>query len=353
MDRYDRLRTLCETPGIPGNESAVRRYFEAQAGQGGSFLHDNLGQTLWTHRGSSDRPNILFLAHMDEIGFIVAEITDGGMLKVQNTGGWDPLTLMSSAVEVHTASGQVHFGVFGSIPVHFLNRKAGAEIEIADLFVDVGAASAEEVTADFGIALGDPVVPKNFTYEVPGKRRLFAKAFDDRAGVGAVLELTRHLADHDHPNTVFCGGSVQEEVGLRGAQVITSLVEPDVAIIVEGPPADDTLGIKPQGAVGKGVQIRAYDPTIMVRRELLDWTIGLAQEHEVPFQVTVRRRGGTDAGRVHLAHKGVPSIVLGVPVRYAHSHHGLISLDDYDNIIAMLIHIAGTLDSATLQRMLG
>ena len=353
MDRYDRLRTLCETPGTSGNESPVRRFFERETGKGDGFLHDNMGQALWTHKGSDDHPAILFLAHMDEIGFIVADIAPNGMLKVHNIGGWDPHTLMSSAVEVYTGDGRSHFGVFGSIPVHYL-QKGDSKIELKDLHVDIGAASAEEAKEDFGVRLGDMVVPKGFTHLVPGKRRLFAKAFDDRAGLGAIIELTRALAETDHPNTVYCGGGVQEEVGLRGAQVITSLVQPDVAFIIEGPPADDSFGLpQPQTAVGKGVHMRAFDPTMLVRRELKDWVTGLAAEHDIPVQITVRRSGGTDAGRVHLAHRGVPSIVLGVPVRYAHSHHGLMSLDDYDNLIRLITHIATTLDRATLQEILG
>ncbi|MCD4829291.1 MAG: M42 family metallopeptidase [Candidatus Cloacimonetes bacterium] len=352
MNRYDRLQTLCETPGISGNESLVRRYFEAETGDGGDLLHDNMGQVLWRHRGDDDKPAILFLAHMDEVGFIVADITAAGMLKVQNIGGWDPRTLMAGAVEVFTSDGRCHFGVFGSVPMHFLADKS--KLEIKDLFVDIGAASYDEALNDFGICLGDAIVPKCFTHTVPDKRRLFSKAFDDRAGLGAILELTRTLAEREHPNTVYCGGSVQEEVGLRGAQVITSLVQPDVAFIIEGPPADDTLGLsRPQACVGKGVHLRAYDPGMLVRRELKDWVAGLAAEHDISVQITVRRRGGTDGGRVHLAHSGVPSIVLGVPVRYAHSHHGLISLDDYDNLISLLVHIAATLDKAMLQRILG
>jgi len=305
---------------------------------------------LWRHRGSEDAPNILFLAHMDEIGFIVAEITALGLLKVQNTGGWDPRTLSSSAVEVFTVDGRRHFGVFGSVPVH--HQEGEVKLEIKDLFVDIGATSGEQARDEFGVRLGDPVTPKCFTHLVPETSRLICKAFDDRAGLGAVMELTRALAEHRHPNTVYCGGSVQEEVGLRGAQVITSLVEPDVAFIVEGPPADDTLGLpQPQTCVGGGVHLRAYDPSMLVRRELLEWVMALAEQHDIPVQVTVRRRGGTDGGRVHLAHRGVPTIVLGVPVRYAHSHHGLISLEDYDNLIELLVRIATTLDASALKRI--
>lgn len=351
MDRYDRLRTLCETPGVSGCESPVRRFFERETGQGGELLHDNMGQVLWRHSGAEDGPNILFLAHMDEVGFIVAEIADNGLIKVQNIGGWDPRTLMSSAVEVLTGDGRRHFGVFGMTPKHYLTNEG--KLEIKDLYIDLGATSGDDLRDNFGVRLGDSIVPRSYTHLVQSTRRLFAKAFDDRAGLGAILELTRFLAENDHPNTLYCGGGVQEEVGLRGASVITNLVKPDVAIIVEGPPADDTIGTpNPQTCVGKGVHLRAYDPTMLVPRGLKDFVVNLAEENDIPVQVTVRRGGGTDAGRVHLAHNGVPSIVVGVPVRYAHSHHGVISLDDYDLTIELIKHIALSLDKATLAEIL-
>ena len=179
-----------------------------------------------------------------------------------------------------------------------------------------------------------------------------AKAFDNLVGMACVIQAAQELAGTDHPNELIFAGSVQEEVGLRGAKTLANFVKPDVAIVLEGPPADDTPGFnltESQGKLGGGVQIRLYDPTAITNPRLADLVIETARRANIPLQVTVRRSGGTDAGSFHLENHGVPSIVLGTPARYIHSHNAIIDIDDYLAMLQLTIALAENLDETAVE----
>ncbi len=354
MTKLQLLQELCDTPAISGFEKPVREIMIRELAD--NYKRDRLGSIVFEHKGSSDDPKLLFVGHMDEVGFIVFDITEKGLIKVQPIGGWDPGTLMSQSVEIINNKGEKVYGVFGSIPKHYLKKGESASVDMDALFIDIGAASAEEAENVFHVTRGNAIVPHcipNYTKET---NRLFHKAFDNRVGIGAAIELGKAIEKMDHPNTIYCAGSVQEEVGVRGAQVITSIVKPDIAFILEGPPADDTIGqyakSTPQTCVGKGVHVRLYDPSMLVHQGLCQFVIDTAKENDIPIQMAVRKGGGTDGARIHLAHEGIPSIVLGVPVRYAHSHIGSISMDDYENLIRLITVISRKFDAKTLQSIL-
>ncbi|MCD4651537.1 MAG: M20/M25/M40 family metallo-hydrolase [Candidatus Cloacimonetes bacterium] len=351
MTHLELLQLLTLTPGISGHEGAIRQIMKDELGLLAPSIEDRLGQIAFSF-GKVDIPKILFLGHMDEIGFIVAGFTDSGLLKVHNIGGWDPRTALSSPVTVITNQGKFP-GIFSSVPVHHQKKDSPpSKLEIEDLCVDIGAKNKQDVIDNYGIQLGDQIIPVCHSFYNKKSGRFFSKAFDNRVGVGSAIELGKAIAGKELPNTVVCGGSVQEEVGLRGASIFTNLVKPDVAFIVEGPPADDTIPSEGQCKLDAGVQVRLFDPTMIVPKGLSDYVIATAKDAGIPIQLTVRRRGGTDAGRVHLTHQGIPSIVLGVPVRYAHSHNGVISMADYDNLIKLMIRIAETFDKSVLEQVI-
>ena len=342
--------TLCE--GISGHERKIKKIMERELTDFDAKKVDGLGSIHFEYKGTSENPKIMFLAHQDEVGFIVADILTNGFIKMQPIGGWNPQTLTSSPVEIINYKDQKIPGVIGSIPIHFL-KDGSQKIDISSLFIDIGAFSNEEVKDKFEIQLGDPIIPiTNFHYS-PVNRCIFSKAFDDRIGIAAVIELGKRLKKISHPNTIYCSGSVQEEVGTRGAGAIANYTKADVAIILEGAPADDIPGLpdSPQTAVGKGVHVRIYDPTMIARSGLKRFVQKTAEEANIPYQLTVRRRGGTDGLKIHIANAGIPTIVLGIPVRYAHSHNGMICLDDFENLVKLLEKITLKLDSKVLQDM--
>lgn len=354
MERLELIKKLTLTPGISGAESKVAKIMIDELGGKAGYTRDNMGSVIFEFKGSSQRPKIIFQAHMDEIGFIVADMQDNGFIKIQPIGGWDPNTLMSSPVEVINSKGEKYTGIIGSVPVHFQKNGSG-KVEMNNLFVDVGATSKQDLRENFGINLGDQIVPvTNFHYSEKNNR-IFSKAFDDRAGIAAVIELGKKLADMEHPNTVYCAGSVQEEVGTRGAKVIGNYTEADIAIILEGAPADDIPGIPgtPQTCIGGGAHVRIYDPTMLVKQELKNFIIEAAEEHGIKYQVTVRKGGGTDGKEMHTSRMGIPAIVLGVPVRFAHSHNCHISLDDFDELMKLVETIVRKLDENALNTIIG
>jgi endoglucanase len=144
---------------------------------------------------------------------------------------------------------------------------------------------------------------------------------------------------------------VQEEVGCRGAVVAARLAQPDVVIVLEGPPADDVPGAPggtPQGALGAGVQVRAYDPTAIMNPRLVDLALATAAEAGIPCQVAVRRTGGTDARSFQAHGLGVPVIVLGVPARYIHTHNALLDLADLHACVDLAVALTRKLDAKTV-----
>ena len=182
-----------------------------------------------------------------------------------------------------------------------------------------------------------------------------AKAFDNSVGMAGTIHTGQILSESAHPNKLILCGTVQEEVGLRGAKTAAVFAKPDVAIVLEGPPADDAPGFlrsECQGRLGGGVQIRMFDPSAISHPRLARLAIETAQAEGIPYQVTVRRSGGTDAGAFHVANEGIPSIVLGVPARYIHSHNAIIDLNDYLHMVTLTIALVRKLDEETVEGLI-
>ncbi len=346
----DLLTTFADCFGPPGGEAPVARLLEQHLQSFCQVRRDGLGSILAEKVGTQGKPRLLLAAHLDEIGFMVQGITAQGYLRLQALGGWEPSLLPGQRLLIQTAQG-LREGVVAALPVHFRSENT-KPLKMEELLVDVGAASPQEIK-ELGIGLGDLAVP-HVGLGVLNEQYLVHKAWDDRVGVAALVAVLQHFRDHPHPNTLVAAGTVQEEVGSRGAVTAVELAKPDLAIVLEGPPADDLPGLSPdppQGALGRGVQIRLYDPTIIVPQSLWRWVVALAQEHRIPHQLAVRRSGATDARVIHVAQGGLPTIVLGAPVRYAHSPASLIHLADVAALVALTVAIIEALDAAKLQEL--
>jgi endoglucanase len=355
MDRIELLKKLTLTPGISGHEHRIAKIMQEELSGISEFSKDNMGSCTFEMKGTSIKPKIMFVAHMDEIGFIVADILPSGFIKMHNIGGWNPNTLMSSPVEIINSQREKYPGIIGAVPVHFLKNREDSKPELGNMFVDIGADSKEEVENEFGIQLGDEILPIPYFHYIESKRKMMSKAFDDRAGVAAVIEIGKIASKMQHPNTIYCVGSVQEEVGTRGAITLANYTDADVCFVLEGAPADDIPGIPAtsQTGVGKGAHVRVFDPTMIVNPKLKKFVVELAKEHDIKIQLTVRKGGGTDGRQMHTAGRGIPTIVLGVPVRYAHSHNCLSSVDDFDELIKLLTAIVQNFDEKKLGEILG
>ncbi len=345
------LRELTEAHSVSGHEDEVRAIFVNELEECGELFADRNG-SVFCETGD-DGPRVLVAGHMDEIGFMVQNITTDGFLQFLGIGGWWEHNLLSQRVEILTRSGEKILGVVASRPPHFLPEAQRRQVMMIDqMFIDVGAESRRDVLENFGISLGDPIAPVSEFTALAKDDYFMAKAFDNRVGMAGIIQAGQILSQSTHPNRLILCGTVQEEVGLRGAKTAANFAKPEVAIILEGPPADDTPGFARadcQGRLGGGVQIRLYDPSAITNPQLARLVIETAQAEGIPHQVAVRRSGGTDAGSFHLANNGIPSIVLGVPARYIHSHNAMIDLNDYLHMISLTISIVKKLDKQTVE----
>lgn len=345
------LARLSNAAGTPGNEGEVRSIITQQLDGIADFSHDRLGSLICVKHGQAASPKIMIAAHMDEIGFIVRYVTNDGFVKFHPLGGWWSHVLMAQQVIIKSEKGDI-LGIIGAKPPHHLSPKEREKLlEFEDMFIDVGARDKAYAEQELGILPGDHIVPATRFAPLANARLVSGKAFDDRVGVALMIAVVHHFAERQHPNTFYGVGTTQEEVGTRGADTAVDMVNPDVAIVLEGTPADDMPGVskeEAQGVVGHGPQIRLFDPTMITNRALARWMLKVAETSAIRHQVAVRVGGGTDARAIHVHLDGVPTIVLGVPVRYAHSHAGILSLDDYEQTLHLLVEALQRLDANTV-----
>lgn len=347
----DLLRRLSLAAGPPGAEGEVRDLVRETVRPAGSISYDRLGSVLCEARGTTEAPRVALFAHLDEVGFLVQAITDEGRLALVPLGHWWGHVLLAQRVEVLGSRGKVA-GIVGSKPPHFLSAtEKGRVLEVEEMHVDVGASTRAEAL-DLGIRVGDPVVPAGRFVEMGAPGVLSSKAFDDRVGVGVMCEVLLALPEAAHPNTVIGVGSVQEEVGCRGAATASEAARPDVGIVLEGTPADDLPGARDRQAVlGGGPQIRFSDPTALSNRRLVRLVEEAAAARGIAVQLAVRRTGGTDAKSVHVHGTGVPTVVIGVPTRYIHTHAGMIQWADYVAARDLVLEVVRRLDAEAVARL--
>jgi putative aminopeptidase FrvX len=351
MASLELITTLSNAAGTPGHEDAVRAIVRQQLAGITEFSYDRLGSIIATRRGSASSPKIMLAAHMDEVGLMVRYITSDGFVKFHPLGFWWNHVLLAQPMLIKTRLGDVP-GIIGAKPIHHLSPEERQKLlELKDMFLDVGASTKQQAMEEFGVQPGDHIVPATMCVPLRNPGFLSGKAFDDRVGVALMIEALQSLVNETHPNTIVGVGTVQEEVQSRGAETASDVVNPDVAIVLEGSPADDFPGAnkdEAQGIVGLGPQIRAFDPTMIAPRILLQFVLDVAQSCQIPHQIAVRVSGGTDGQHLHVHANGVPTIVLGVPVRYAHSPVGIISLDDYAHTLQLLSELLRRLDATNV-----
>jgi putative aminopeptidase FrvX len=349
-DRIELLRELTEASGISGYEEEVRNIIKQHMRDITSIEQDRLGSIVCRKDGESAAPRIMLAGHMDEVGFIVKLITDEGFIRFSTLGGWWGHVMLAQRVVIKTRGGDIS-GLIGSKPPHVLSDAERKKLqEPKDMYVDVGATSSDEVKG-LGIRPGDPIIPVcPFTVLNTGKTYM-GKAFDDRVGCALFIDVIKNLAGENHPNTVYGVGTVQEEVGLRGAHTSSWVVEPDVGLTMEISVAGDVPDVKKedaQGKLGKGPVIILRDGTMIPNLRLRDLFIDTAEEMKIPYQFDMLERGGTDSGAIHLHRRGVPNLVIGVPTRHIHSHAGIIHREDYDNTVRLVTAVVRKLDTKTV-----
>lgn len=356
MDRVELLKKLALTPGVSGFEQEIRQIMQDELKELALCRTDNLGSVVFEFQGQPDQPRIMFIAHMDEAGFIVADLLEDGLIKFQAVGGWDPDNMFSGRVEIINAENDRIPGFLSAGPTAF-QKNPPKKPFIDNLYIDIGATSRQELVEIYRIQIGDQIAMAGTCYYNENSRRMLGKSFDDRAGLAALIELGKKMPTIKHNNTVYCVGSAQEAIGLRGAKTIAQYTDADLCFVVEGAPADDMPGVSahPQICLGKGAHVRLYDPSLVVKKELKEFVLRIAKDHNIKIQPGIRKTGATDGSEIYLANHGVPSIVLAVPVRNIDRHSccgSIVSMDDIGELIKLLVKIAENLDRDTLKKIL-
>lgn len=298
---------------------------------------------IYRKQNTGDKPLFMLDAHSDEVGFMVHSIKPCGTLRFVSLGGWNVSALPSSKVWVRNADGNYLPGIIAAKPVHFMTaaEKAHDVQEISDLVIDIGATSDREAIEDFHIRIGEPIVSAvDFEYD-PEHDLMIGKGFDCRIGCAALIETLRRLDNENLAVDVVGVLSSQEEVGERGVKVAVNTVRPQIALCFEGCPADDTFteDYAIQTALKKGPMLRFMDKSIICSPRYQRFALDLAKSKGLAVQSSVREGGGNNGAIINTALDGIPSIVVGVPVRYIHSHYGITSYYDFEATVQLAVEI--------------
>ncbi|WP_026690708.1 M42 family metallopeptidase [Alteribacter aurantiacus] len=348
-ETYQMFETLTQLPGAPGFEHQVRKYMKSELEKySDEVIQDGLGGVFGVKKGDENGPKVMVAGHMDEVGFMVTQITDKGLIRFQTLGGWWSQVLLAQRLHIITDNGPVT-GVIGSIPPHLLDEaKRKKPMDIKHMYIDIGAddrADAERI----GVKPGQQVVPVCPMERMANEKKILAKAWDNRYGCGLAIELLKELKDEKTPNMLYSGATVQEEVGLRGAQVAANMIQPDIFYAMDASPANDASGEKDAfGHLGKGALLRIFDRTMITHRGIREFILDTAESNNIPYQFFISQ-GGTDAGRVHTSGNGVPSAVIGICSRYIHTSSSIVHIDDYDAAKELIKTLARKTDKATVE----
>lgn len=324
------LERLSNAHGISGREGNVQQIVMDEIKPYVDDVRvDALGNVIATKKG--ERPSIMIAAHADEIGLMVKQVDEKGFLRFIHIGGWYDPTLLNQRVIVHARSGPV-VGVVGSKPPHVMKDEERKKlIEARDMFIDVGCQSQKEAE-DLGIMPGTPVSIDRTFAPLQGDR-VTGKAFDNRAGIVAMIEAMKRTKTK---STIYAVATVQEEVGLKGAKVCTYCLNPDIALATDVTIPGDHPGIDKKDApieMGKGPVIVIADASgrgLMAAPAIVDWLMGTAKEFDIQVQLEASDGGTTDATAIYLTKEGIPTGVLSVATRYIHSPVEVLSLGDIE-----------------------
>ncbi len=320
------LKKLCNASGVSGGEDEIRRIIKSEIeSYTDEITTDYLGNLIAYKKGRCSDKKVMLCAHMDEVGFIVCEITDKGYLKFKTVGGIDTRVILGKPVVFSNKTK----GIIGIKAVHLLSKSELDTVpKIKDLYIDIGAKDKEE--AEKYIELGD-YATFDTEFEYLGGERFKAKAIDDRVGVSVLIEALKEECLYD----LYACFTVQEEVGLRGSGVCSERIKPDVCLVLESTTCSDVQNTPPEHevtALGEGVALSFMDSRTITDIHHLEALIKMADDNNIKYQLKKTTMGGNDAGSIHLSSGGVVCASASVPCRYL---HGPVCVADMRDVEAM------------------
>ena len=349
------LEALTNAPGPSGFEGPVRDIVTIGLNElGAEISHDGLGSVIGRFDGPPGSPRVMVTAHMDEVGLLVQYIRPAGFIKFKTLGGWLDQALIDQRWVINTRDGRVH-GVSGIRTIHVTPGSERNQVWGRDtISIDVGATSQADVER-LGIRPGDPIAPWS-PFTVLANDRYAAKAWDDRVGLGVMLEAMKRIQQRgvQLPSTIYLVATVQEEIGLRGAATSVPLVNPDLGISIEAGVSADYPGARPEQAqerLGGGPGIFLLDSSMLPNTKLRDFFFKVAEAEGITLQADVLTGYGQDGAEIQTFDTGRPALNMTVPTRYLHSHTGIIDRRDFEGAVELLVAVLTRLDAQTIAEL--
>ena len=343
---YEFLKNLLSIPGPSGHEGAAAKAWRTEAGKFAEVRGDRMGNSFATLNGGGS-PRVMLAGHIDEIGLMITHVEDGGLLRFQGVGGWDPQVLVGQRVLVQTKNGEIP-GVIGKKAIHVMEPDERKKVsEVKSLWIDVGAKDADE--AKEMVRIGDVGVIDQDLIELPNGR-IVSRSVDNRMGAFVVLESLRQLSEEEGVEAeVVAVACVQEEIGLYGARGAAFGLDPDAAIAVDVTHATDTPGVSKNEhgdhSLGSGpVLKRATNISPIVSEGL----ITAAEGENIPYTLEAdSRTTGTDADAIQFTRAGIATGLVSCPNRYMHSPNEVVDVDDVENCARIISAYIKTLGADT------
>lgn len=343
MDTLKLMEEMTQVIGIAGDERYVsqllKSYLEPHCDE---IVYDHLGSLFAVKKSKKENAKkVMVCSHMDEVGFMITEITKNGLLKFIKIGGIDNQVLLSSRVRVLKQDGNIVVGTIGCS----LN-----DIEVCSdkkMFIDLGASSKEDIEK-MGICVGDSAVLDG-PFTILNDNRIVSKAWDNRYGCVMAIEVLEALKDVELDYDLYIGATVQEEVGMRGATTATGLIHPDMGIVMDCSFADDYQGKENEvGKLGEGILIRYYDKGMMPNRALLNYLVEICQKNDIAHQYFYNM-GQTDSAWIHKLFAGCPTLSACICARGVHTGNSMIDLRDYVSAKKAIIQVLTSIDEKQIQ----
>lgn len=346
------------------NDAAAPSGFEKEAfdvmkehvdGYCDEILQDNIGSFIAVKKSGEDKPNVMLAGHLDEIGFMITKIDDNGFIKFHTLGGWWGQAMLAHKYDVVNSKGERFIGVIGSIPVHALSAEDKTKpADIKNMYIDIGVSSKEEVEK-LGLKVGDFIVPHSEFTQLANEKYLLAKAWDNRLGCYVAGEVLKRLHEEKLDVNLFAVGTVQEEVGTRGAITSSHLIKPDIGFALDVGIAGDIPGCSDKDAfqpkLGEGPLITLFDAGLISHVGLRDLVVETAEEFKIKYQYAGLTGGGTDGDAIHISHSGAPTIYLGVAARYVHTDVEMIHADDIEATVELVLQVVKKLNREVISEL--
>ncbi len=353
LNSINNIKKLSNAKGISGFEDEVVNIVKGLTIDLGSNKEDSMRNLyVYSNGNIGNRPIVQLDAHTDEVGFVVQAIKPNGLIRFINVGSWVAHNIPAHKVLVRNKFGKYITGIVSSTPPHFMSEAQKKQpLDLSSLYIDVGARSDVEAKNEFGIRIGEPIVPMVECSYDEQNDLLMGKAFDCRIGCAAIVDTLEELKGKKLNVDIVSTFSSQEEVGTRGSKLNSQHTNADIAIVFEGCPADDNFAepYMVQTALKKGPMLRHIDVSMITNPRFQRFVLDIAEEKGIPVQESVRSGGGTNGSAIHISNRGVPCIVMGIPVRYAHTHNGISTYFDYECAVKLAVEIVERLDKKIIE----